>query len=203
MKKRYIFTVLVLIAGFLFFNGCGGSGTGGAPGSSESENTGIVIQHVDIIGNDDTPEDIDVHNHICGDGELEPINALHREDATITIEASLVNSGFDTFPASVEKCTITYLKSDDDPAAPIIESWTVFPNCIIGDGTNECIVNLIDIQRKVDFWNDLDSGKFVPKNYSTRYIAKYECKYMNNFREEGNFEVEYEIFLADFETCAS
>ncbi len=201
MKKQYIFPAFILIAGFFILVGCGGSGTGGSPGSSGSENTGIIIQHVDIIGNDETPEDIDVNNHLCPDGELEPINALHREDATLLIEAALVNPAFDTFPASVEQCNITYLRSDDDPAAPIIEAWTVFPNCIIDDGSNDCIVNLIDIQRKVDFWDDLISGKFVPKNYATRYIAQYDCTYMNNFREEGSFSVEYEIFLADFETC--
>lgn len=201
MKRRNIFPAFIGIVGFLFLVGCGGSGTGGSPGSSGSENTGIRIEHVSIIGNDETPEDIDVANHLCPDGTLEPVNALFREDATISIDASLVNPSFDTFPASVEECYITYIKSDDDPAAPIIDTWTVFPNCGIFDGENTCKVNLIDIQRKVDFWDDIISGKFLPKNNATRYIARYDCTYMNNFREEGSFNIEYEIFLTDFDTC--
>jgi hypothetical protein len=200
MKKRYIRSLVILIC-FLFLYSCGGSGTGGAPGSSGSEDTGIVIQHIDIFGNDETPEDIDVANHLCPDGTVEPVNALHREDATITIEASLVNEGFNAFPASVENCTITYRKSNDDPAAPIIETWTVFPNCIIAEGTNQCVVNLIDIQRKIDFWDDITSSQFKP-NVATRYLATYSCRYQNNFREEGFFQIEYEIFLTYFQTSS-
>jgi hypothetical protein len=201
MKKRYM--IMGLITAGLLLSGCGGSGTGGAPGSGGSEDTNILIQHVGIVGNDATPSDIDVANHLCPPDftELEPINARHREDATITIDATLVNIGFESFPASVEECTITYLKSDDDPAAPIIETWTIFPNCFIEDSdVNECLVNLIDVPRKDKFWDDIITGVFDPE-VPTRYIAKYECSYMNNFREEGHFVVEYEIFLADFDTC--
>jgi hypothetical protein len=202
MKKIYI-VLGVITTGLLTLSGCGGTGTGGAPGSGGSENTNIIIQHVRIIGTDSTPSDVDVANHLCPPEftELEPINALHREDATITIDATLVNPGFDTFPASVEECRITYLKSGDDPAAPIIESWTVFPNCSIVDSdANDCVANLIDVPRKVKFWDEIIGGVFDPE-VPSRYIAKYECSYLTNFREEGHFQVEYEIFLADFDTC--
>jgi hypothetical protein len=157
MKKIYI-VLGVITAGLLILSGCGGTGTGGAPGSGGSENTNIIIQHVSIIGNDQTPSDIDVANHLCPPDfiSLEPINALFREDATITIDATLVNPTFDTFPASVEECRITYLKSGDDPASPIIEAWTIFPNCAIEDSdANDCVVNLIDVPRKVKFWMQL------------------------------------------------
>ena len=200
MKKRYIFTVLVLISGFLFFYGCGGAGTGGAPGSSGSEETGILVKSVNIIGNDDTPDDIDVNIHLCEGGE--PEVGLFREDATITIGATRVNPGLDTFPATVEECTITYLKDPGDPASPIIEAMTIYPNCSFTDAdSNECRVQLLDIQRKVDFWDDVTSGKFVPRNMPTRYVASYDCRYFNVYREEGFFKVEYEIYLADFEMC--
>jgi hypothetical protein len=201
MKMRYIVMIL-LIAGIFIIYGCGGAGTGGAPGSGGSEDTNIIIRHVSIVGNDVSPEDIDVANHLCPNGEIEPVNALHREDATITIDATLVNSQFEeAFPASVEECLITYLKSNDNPASPIIESWTVFPNCILEDSdTNNCVVNLIDIPRKTLFWDQILSAIFDP-DLPSRYIARYKCQYMNNFREEGHFQVEYEIFLTDFDTC--
>jgi hypothetical protein len=204
MKKIYISASLVLM-GFLFvLSGCGSSSIGGAPGSSGSEDTGILIA-VGIVGNptptDFTP-DIDVALHYCDppdNTELE--DGLYRVTATITIDAALVNPGFDTFPASVEECTITYKKANEDPASPIIENLTDYPNCPIYEGTNECVVNLIDIQRKWDYWKDVIFGLNFPDEYPTHYFAVYKCKYINIYGESGTFQVEYGIWLADFETC--
>ncbi|MEF9427492.1 MAG: hypothetical protein L0956_10140 [Candidatus Mariimomonas ferrooxydans] len=202
MKKRYIISSLIL-TGFLFLYGCGG-GSGGAPGSSGSEDTGIMLRAVSIVGNPtstDLTPDIDVALHFCDEEQTEPEEGLFRVDATITIDAALVNTGFDTFPASVEECTITYKKANEDPASPIIEKLTDYPNCPIYDGTNECVVELIDIQRKVDYWDDVDSGLNTPAEYPTHYAAVYECKYINIYGESGTFQVEYDIRLADFNTC--
>jgi len=33
--------------------------------------------------------------------------------------------------------------------------------------------------------DDVDSGKFVPAERPTRYAVIYDCRYQNNFREEG------------------
>lgn len=194
-----LFTMITLLPPLLLW-GCGAGP--GAPGSSGSEDTGIQINSVTIIGNDATPKDVDVNVHLCSDGKPEPILLL-REDATITVNASKLNpkSTFNPFPASVEECTITYRKPNDDPAAPIIEAWTIFPNCAIGEGSNSCVVNLLDIQRKRDFWNDIITGKNVPAKMPVRYVAAYDCKYVNNVGKSGHFQVEYEIFLADFELC--
>ncbi|GMR03423.1 MAG: hypothetical protein BMS9Abin21_267 [Thermodesulfovibrionia bacterium] len=203
MKTRYVMASLIF-AGFLFLNGCGSNSTGGAPGTSGSEDTGIMIRAVSIIDNDATPGDIDVNNHVCSDGKTEPINALHLERATITIDAALINPGFDTFPASVEECTITYKKANEDPASPIIEQLTDYPNCpVYEEETNECVVDLIDVQRKVDYWDDFSNGLNTPAEYPTRYIAVYNCKYVNIYGESGTFQVEYGIRLADFETCSN
>ncbi len=43
----------------------------------------------------------------------------------------------DPFPASVEECTITYLKAIEDPSSPIIPSLTIFPNCTLTASTSE------------------------------------------------------------------
>ncbi|MEE8329322.1 MAG: hypothetical protein V3R54_05265 [Thermodesulfovibrionia bacterium] len=203
MKKRYVISSLIL-TGFLFLYGCGG-GTGGAPGSSESEDTGIMIRAVSIVGNPtptDLTPDIDVAIHFCNEEQTEWEDGLYRVSATITIDAALVNPLFDTFPASVEECTITYKKANEDPASPIIENLTDYPNCPIYEGTtNECVVDLIDIQRKVDYWNDVANGLNIPAEYPTHYFAVYKCKYINIYGESGTFQVEYGIRLADFDTC--
>jgi hypothetical protein len=183
----------------LFLGGCGGKG--GAPGSSGSSTTGVLIQSVSVF-KDEGP-DLDVFAcAACCDGEPEP--GLIREDATLLIGATALNPNvtFDPFPASLEECTITYKKSDDDPSSPIIDSWRIFPNCtLIDQEENACGVNLLDIQRKNDFWNDIVSGLNIPRNMPTRYIAVFNCTYKNIFAETGRLQVEYEIFLADFDLC--
>jgi hypothetical protein len=201
-NKYYWFSLM--LATVLFLGGCGGKG--GAPGSSGSSETGILIQSVRIEANGtecDLGPDLDVNLHICPDGLLEP--GLFRVDATMLIGATALNPdvAFDPFPASLEECTITYKKSDDDPSAPIIDSWRIFPNCTLTDQEeNECGVNLLGIQRKTDFWGDIVSGINIPRNMPTRYIAVFNCSYKNIFAETGRLQVEYEIFLADFECCA-
>jgi hypothetical protein len=108
---------------------------------------------------------------------------------------------FDTFPATIKECIITYSRSANDPVTPIIQAWTAFPNCIIEEGSNSCLAYLIDIQRKVNCWDDVTSSQFLPNNIPTRYLATYSCIYQNTFNDEGSFQVEYEIYLWDFDTC--
>ncbi len=203
MKKIYISASLVLM-GFLFVSGCGSSSIGGAPGSSGSEDTGILIA-VSIVGNPtptDLTPDIDVALHYCDppdNTELE--DGLFRVTATMTIDAALVNPDFDTFPATVVECNITYYKDEDNLDAPTIKSDTTrLSSCVLNEGTNECNVLLITIARKRSFWSDIVAGIYTPDRPAV-YDAFYKCKYINFFGEEGYFEMGYEIFLTDFETC--
>lgn len=202
MKNMHFGIVFILMVSVTLV-GCGGSG-GGAPGSSGSDDTGIFINAVSVLADatdSDEPPDIDAALHFCDSGELE--SGLFRVSATMTVETALVNpdTEFDPFPASVEKCTVTYRKANEDPAAPIIESWEVFPNCPLIDGPNTCGVQLIDIQRKVDWWNDIIGGVNLPAEYPTHYVAVYNCRYVNKFGDSGSFQTEYDFWLADFDTC--
>ncbi|HSB32493.1 MAG TPA: hypothetical protein VLD55_12885, partial [Candidatus Sulfobium mesophilum] len=105
--RRLIIIALMLLSAFIF-SGCGGGV--GAPGSSGSDNTGIVIQSATLtIGS----PDIDVSH---GSG---------REDATLNVSAAPLVSGSTDDPfngASIEECTITYKKANEDPGSPIIET---------------------------------------------------------------------------------
>lgn len=198
MKKSYFLLITLcplLFAVFLW--GCG-EGTG-SPGSSGSEDTGIQITAVSITSES---SDIDANSCLdCCDGEPEP--GLTKEDATITIESAKLNpdSTVDPYPASVEQCTITYLKAIEDPSAPTIESMTIYPNCPVYEGSNTCNVALIDINRKTAYWDALQGGMNIPAEYPTHYIAQYKCKYVNTFGDGGSFEVEYDFWLADFDLC--
>lgn len=204
MKKGYfllLFTYCLLLTVFL-----GGCGSGpGSPGSSGSEDTGIRIKTVDISKAEGP--DIDIfsnQNLVCPpDKPTKGEALLHREDATMTIEAEKLNptSTFDPFPASIEQCTITYLRAVEDPSSPLIPSLTIFPNCSVNDGSNVCIVTLIDLQRKEDFFNAVSSGVNVPAEIPTHYVAKYNCVYKNNINESGTLQGEFDIWLADFLIC--
>jgi hypothetical protein len=194
MKERYFGFILILLVPMLLA-GCGGGS--GAPGSSGSADTGILIQAASVTV--DTP-DIDAAIHLCSSGEPEP--GLFREDATLNVTTAALNpdTASDPFPGSVQQCTVTYLKANEDPAAPIIEAFTQYPDCQLIVGDNSCAVTLIDIQRKVDFWNAIIGGTNTPAR-PVRYIAVFNCSYMNGFGKSGSFQTELDIWLDDFEMC--
>jgi hypothetical protein len=193
-NKSYCFITVIIY--LLVLAGCGGGM--GAPGSSGSDETGIVIQSA-IVSSENI--DVDTHIHACSPTTVE--KGLFRENATLTVDATklITTTTDDPFSASIEECTITYKKANEDPAAPIIESWTIYPNCALVDGTTSCPISLIDIERKVRWWNDFSGGTFTPSEYPTHYIAVYRCKYVNTFGKSGYFQAELDIWLADFNLC--
>jgi len=205
MKGKYLISGLMFLLTLPLFS-CGGGGEVGSPGSSGSNDSGIVIQAVSIKGvdtvSDKLPAGVDAAIHLCPDGK--PEVGLFQVFADITILAKRLNeSGLSNppFPASVEECTITYLKANEDPSAPVIPSWTVYPNCIFNDGTAAtCSVPLIDQTRKRDYWAARNNGLNLPNESPTHYVAKYYCKYKSEFGT-GFFPVEYDFWLDDFQTC--
>ena len=191
--KNYIVLFLCVIV----LSGCGGGV--GAPGSGGGDDTGILIQSASVAA---TNIDIDTHIHACTATTVEP--GLFRENATLTVAATNLVPGSTDDPlaaASIEECTITYKKANEDPAAPIIEDWTIYPNCQLINGTTSCAVSLIDIERKVRWFNDFSGGTFTPAEVPTHYVAVYRCKYVNTFGESGFFQAELDIWLADFNLC--
>ena len=209
MKGNVLITGLMLLSTLPLFS-CGGSEVG-SPGSSGSNDSGIVIQSVSIAGvetDTDKVPDIDANVRVCKvdatTGEVTYEKGLFRVSAEITILAKKLNeSGLSNppFPASVEECTITYLKSNSDPSAPVIPSMTIYPNCVFNDSVEAtCSVPLIDIQRKRDYWAAISNGLNLPSEYPTHYVAKYYCKYKSEFGT-GYFPVEYDFWMADFNTC--
>lgn len=209
MKGNYFITGLMVLLTLPLYS-CGG-GDIGSPGTTGSNDTGIIIQSVSIVGvptaSDLTP-DIDANVHVCSVDATTGVatfeDGLFRVTADITILAKKLNESTlasPPFPASVEQCTVTYLKAVEDPSAPVIPSLTFFPNCIINDSApSTCNVPLIDIQRKNDFWTAIVSGKNVPSERPTHYVAKYICIYKNIFGT-GTFPVEYDFWIDDFNTC--
>lgn len=204
MNKKNSMAGIVLITLFLILSGCGGGELGGAPGSDNGD-TGILIKSVSVIGEEPAGGDneIDTHLHVCdpdpitGEGELE--DGLFIANAKLTIDAHAVS--FDPFPASVEKCTITYLKGDESPDSPIIESLTIYPNCTLEeDDSNECTFVMMDVDRKWKWWDDVNSINFSHTRPAP-YTVRYDCTYVNQYGNSGTFQTEYDIWLDDWDYC--
>lgn len=192
MKDRYFGLIFILLFPMLLA-GCGGGS--GAPGSSGSADTGIIIQADNVTV--DSP-DIDAISNTCQDGTQE--SALTRTQATLNVTAAALNTttASDPFPATITECTITYKKADENPGAPIIEEFTQYPNCALASGNNTCAITLMDIQRKIDFWNAIVGGTNTPLTYPMHYVAVVNCSYQNAFGKTGSFPAELDIWLADF-----
>jgi hypothetical protein len=194
MKERYFGFIFIFLFPILLA-GCGGGA--GAPGSSGSADTGIIIQADSVTV---SSSDIDTNIHLCPSGQPEP--GLFREEATLDVTTAPLNTSTasNPFPASIEQCTITYEKADENPGAPIIEAFTQYPNCQLVPGANSCGVTLIDIQRKVDFWNAIVGATNTPA-LPVHYVAVFNCSYTNAFGKTGNFQTELDIWLDDFNKC--
>jgi hypothetical protein len=211
MKERYFGFIFILLFPMLLA-GCGGGS--GAPGSSGSADTGIVIQSASTTVSTPTSisggasssttssPDIDTAIHLCNDGK--PEQGLFRTDATLTVTTASLNpnTASNPFPASIEQCTITYKKADENPGAPIIPEFTEYPNCPLISGNNTCAMTFMDIQRKIDFWNALAGYTNTPATYPVHYVGVIDCSYVNAFGKTGNFQTEVDVWLADFDMCS-
>ncbi|MBA4372199.1 MAG: hypothetical protein C0402_04995 [Thermodesulfovibrio sp.] len=201
MNRKYHSLILISFV-LVALISCGG--TGGAPGSDTAD-TGIMIQSA-ILSR--TSPDIDTFRDCCSvdatTGACASAEVFTREDATLTVITSNLTAGVTSahFPASVEECTVTYIKANEDPAAPIIEKLTIFPNCKLSDGSNTCAVTLIDIARKLQYSTPVFvTGTHIPAEQPTHYVAKFSCNYINNFGKAGHFEAEIDLWLSNFDNC--
>ena len=91
------------------------------------------------------------------------------------------------------------MKANEDPASPIIEQLTIFPDCPLIAGTNTCSVTLIDIARKKQYATPVFvTHTSVPAEQPTHYVAKFNCSYINNFGQTGQFEADIDLWLSNF-----
>ena len=196
MKVRHFSFLLMLIFVAASLASCGGGG--GAPGADDTNKTEILIQSVLLSADSD---DIDVFSsQVACDGE--PEEALTDANATMDISATAINQDpafLSPFPANIESCFISYTSAVI--GAPIIESKTVYPNCSFIDGVTSCTVELINIARKDQWWDELTSGKFAPAEYPTKYTVSYSCRYQNSFGKTGQLGGRMDIDLADWLMC--
>jgi hypothetical protein len=195
MRSRSFLMMFMFVLS-LTMASCGGGG-GGAPGSSDANETGILVQSALFLIESD---DIDVYQSMtaCDGEEEEPLTDAN---GTLRITASALNpdQNYSPFPAHIEKCMVTY--TSQVIGAPVLESKTIYPNCGFINGTTECTVEIINIDRKHVFWDALVSQKFIPAEYPTNYTVEYKCEYQDAFRRNGKLGGRIDIDLADWLVC--
>lgn len=200
MKVRHFSFLLMLIFAAASLASCGGGG--GAPGAGDTNKTEILIQSVLLSAESD---DIDVFSNpaACGTPpDLTPESPLTDANATLDITATAINQDpafLSPFPANIESCFVTYTSAVI--GAPIIESKMIYPNCSFIDGVTSCTLDLLNIARKTQWWDDFSSGKFAPAEYPTKYTVSYSCKYQNSYGKEGQLGGRMDIDLADWLSC--
>ncbi|MBI5101027.1 MAG: hypothetical protein HZB33_04245 [Nitrospirae bacterium] len=197
MTNRHYGPISFVILAVISLISCGGSG--GAPGA-DPQNTGIMINSAILSM---SSPDIDAFQNCCNE-TCTSVEVFTRESATLDVTtANLTPAITDAqFPAKIQECTITYLKANEDPAAPIIESLTIFPNCTLVEGTNSCDVTIIDITRKLQYSTPVIVDQtHMPAERPTHYVALMTCTYTSNFGKSGTFQAPLDIWLDNFNKC--
>jgi len=201
MNNRY--QNLILISFILVsIISCGGGG--GAPGSDPND-TAIMIKSALLSM---TSTDVDTLQDCCSvdatTGLCSAIEDFTRADATLAVETTNLSPTItsDHFPAKVQECTITYIKSNEDPAAPIIEAMTIYPSCTLNEGQNSCGITIMDITRKNQYSTPVYiTGISSPAERPTHYVGRVSCIYTNNFGKTGSFDATIDLWLSDFDNC--
>lgn len=198
MKRSSFLTLfaLLLIAGFL--TSCGGGGAG-APGSCNTEKTGVILD-ISISPYYQKPDyltySVDIIRNICVTPEgVEYDEYFADHSANIGISARLINPTPSIQPGTlyIEKYTIEYIRANDSIGAPPIEFDTkiTLGEIVInppesGTGSTKTIVEgpLVDLKRKNKYLEDIRSDRFdtnIPHKYTAIYRFEGKNQYGKDF----------------------
>lgn len=186
MKKRYflLFTVYCLL---LTLWGCG---TGpGAPGSTGCEDFGLICEVASItptyLGADTS--DVDAYDGTCGTTTPYTPEPWGDHTATIVINVSLMNPTASVTPPPlfIENYSIQYVALNDSIGAPPIQSYsnsltleiTPPPTGTPVSTVTQTGLIFVDIPRKNQYWNDMQSGVFSSAMNNPNYINNYSAIY--------------------------
>jgi len=211
MKRVHflLFTVCCLsLAVFLWACGNGP----GSPGSTGSEDTGIVVDaQVTGLYNGKTTDSVDAFQDQCGTPPSTTPEFFADHQSTVTFTARLLNptTTFQVGNLYIEKYTIEFRRSTDSIGAPPIESDTRFQTITItapvGSGTTTLTISgltLVDLVRKAQYASDMQSGRYgsdplVVNNYT----AIYTFYGKNDFGKDFTIKTEMNFQISDFNNC--
>jgi hypothetical protein len=212
MKKVHflLFTVCCLLL-TVFLWGCG-SGPG-SPGSTGSEDTGIIVD-AQVVGryqDTDGVYSVDAFREVCSEGPPPVYEIFTDHQATVTFTARLVNSTttFQVGNLYIEKYKVEFRRSTDSIGSPPIESDKRFQTITItaptGSGTTTVTVSgliLVDLIRKIQYQNDMLSGRYGPDPYIiNNYTAIYTFEGKNDFGKAFKIKAQMNFQIGDFDVC--
>ncbi len=211
MKRSYflLFTVCSLLFSVLLW-GCGGAGPG-SPGTSGSEDTGVILEAtvVPTYKGTDTYS-VDAFQQICSEGPPAVYEGIADHSARVTISSRLLNptSTFQPGTLYIEKYTVEFRRSTDSIGAPPIESDTRYKSIIItpptGTGTNTVTdtVILVDLIRKDKYATDMLSGMYTSgSGYLNNYTAIFTFYGQNQFGDSFSFKAQTDFQIGNFDNC--
>ena len=211
MKRIHflLFTVCCLLLA-VFLWGCG-SGPG-SPGSTGSEDTGIIVD-AQVIGryqDTDGIYSVDAFQNVCSEGPPPVLEFFADHQATVTFTARLVNPSttFQIGNLYIDKYTVEFRRSTDSIGAPPIESdkrfKTITITAPVGSGTTTLTDTLIlvDLIRKVQYSNDMLSGRYGSgPAFINNYTAIFTFYGKNDFGKEFKIKTQMDFQIGDFDVC--
>lgn len=211
MKRSYfLFFTFCCLLFTVFFWGCGGNGPG-SPGSQGTEDTGVILDATIVptyFGN--STSSVDAFQDVCSAGPPPVLEKFADHQATVTINATLLNpnSTFQPGILYIEKYTITYERSTDSIGSPPIESDTRFVSITITPpagasvSTVTATVEFLDLKRKDQYSSDMLSGGFSSGSaFLNNYTATYTFEGKNQFGDRFSFKVQTDFQIGDFDNC--
>ncbi len=197
----------------LLLYGCGGGP--GSPGSNGTEDTGVVLDAtITPVYNGANTVDVDAAQDVCDPGPPPKLEVFTDHDATVTINAKLLNPNAQFTPGNIyiEKYTVEFRRSTDSIGAPPIEKIidgtvgtpvVITPPTGTGITTVTTTVSFVDLIRKMKYWDDVNSGVFTSTSNArlNNYTAIYTFKGKNEFGDSFTFTAETGFEIGDFDNC--
>jgi len=206
--NRSLPLALCLLAVSAFLCSCGGGA--GSPGSSGSENTGLILDaSVTPLYLGANTSSVDAFQQICQAGPPPVVETFTTHQATLTINARLINPNPNPPfrpTITVEKYTIVYTRSQDSIGAPPIESMTRFQTINIpaptgtDTSTVTATIDFLDLVRKDKYALDWSSGQYAARD-PNNYTATITLEGQNQFGDSFSELVQVPFEIGHFNNC--
>lgn len=229
MKRHSLFSSAIIIL-LLALSGCG-SGGSGAPGSSGSDNTGVMLEsyvrpyyiiggwtisntetssNITFEGNFTNAVDV-IQNPDCNPSpdttEPEPI-AEH--SAILVINAKLLNpsSAFKPGNLYITEYKVDYFRSTDSLTAPPIESDRRFVSILIGvppgsgNWYSAASVVFVDLIRKNRYVEMIQGGMYTARpGFLNNYTAEYTFYGQDSNGKSFSFKTRHDFTMGSYDNC--
>lgn len=229
MKRQNVFSFTIILMLLLILSGCGGGGSG-APGSSGSDNTGVMLETevrpyyiiggwtisntetastISLTGNftnavDVTQADCDPLPDVI---EFEPMAA---HSAVLVINAKLLNPSSTFKPGNlfITEYKVDYFRSTDSLTAPPIESDRRFVSITVetpsgsGNWYSASSVVLVDLIRKDRYVEMINSGMYTSRSgFLNNYTAEYTFYGQDNNAKSFSFKARVDFTMGAYDNC--